>query len=74
MGEGVDVGKPTFRLGHTKLDLSPNEVYLKLELSTEKEEFKPREKVKVNVRVRDFEGKGKKAEVNLYTVDYGVLS
>lgn len=72
--EGVDVGKPTFRLGYTKLNVLPDEVYLKLEIGTEKEEFKPREKVKVNVLVKDFEGKGKKAEVTLYAVDYGVLS
>ncbi len=72
--EGVDVGKPTFRIGYTKLDVLPDEVYLKLELSTEKEEFRPRERVKVNVQVRDFEGKGKKAELTLYAVDYGVLS
>lgn len=72
--EGVDVGKPTFRLGYTKIDVLPDEVYLKLELSTEKEEYKPRERVKINVQVRDFEGKGKKAELTLYAVDYGVLS
>lgn len=72
--EGVDVGKPTFRLGYAKLDILPEEVYLKLDIFTEKEEFKPREKVKINIQVKDFEGKGKKAEVTLYAVDYGVLS
>jgi len=72
--EGVDVGKPTFRLGYTKLDILPDEVYLKLDLKTEKEEFRPREKVRVKLQVKDFEGNGKKAEVTLYAVDYGVLS
>ncbi len=72
--EGVDVGKPTFRLGYAKLNVLPEELYLKVELNTEKEEFRPREKVKVQVKVSDREGKGKKAEVTLYAVDFGVLS
>ncbi len=72
--EGVDVGKPSFRLGYSKIDVLPDEIYLKLEINTEKEEFRPRERVKVNIKVRDFEGRGRKAEVTLYAVDYGVLS
>lgn len=71
---GVDVGKPTFRLGYARLEIVPDEVGLKVSVASDKSEYRPQEKVTVDLQVRQRDGRGASAEVTLYAVDYGVLS
>lgn len=72
--EEVDVGKPTFRLGYTRLNVTSDSVYLKPEINTDKTEYQPRDNVEIKLQVKGSDGAGRKAEVTLYAVDYGVLS
>jgi alpha-2-macroglobulin len=67
--------KPAFRIGYAKLSVENEKKKLKVEVSSDKEEYRPADKAKVKARVTDIEGKPVEgAEVTLWAVDVGVLN
>jgi uncharacterized protein YfaS (alpha-2-macroglobulin family) len=69
-----DIGKPSFKLGYVKLNVNPAEKRLLLEVATDKENYKPRDKVTVKFKARDAKNKGLKASLAVAVVDVGVLN
>ena len=72
--EGADPGKPAFRLGYVELEVVDDLKRLDVEVSANREEYRPATEAEVSVVVRDHSGRPARAEVTLWAVDYGVLS
>ncbi|MEJ2368444.1 MAG: alpha-2-macroglobulin family protein, partial [Acidobacteriota bacterium] len=72
--DGSDPGKPTFRMGYCELKVDNAAKRLHVDISTDKEEYRPADNATVTVKVKDANGKPAHAEVTLWAVDYGVLS
>ncbi|MBW3670730.1 MAG: Ig-like domain-containing protein, partial [Acidobacteria bacterium] len=72
--EGADPGKPAFRLGYVELEVVDDLKRLNVEVSADREEFRPATAATISVEVRDHAGSPARAEVTLWAVDYGVLS
>ncbi len=72
--DGSDPGKPAFRLGYCQLKVENARKRLAVQVSTDKEEYRPLDTARVSVQVADAEGRPAVAEVTLWAVDYGVLS
>lgn len=72
--EGEDIGKPSFKIGYTNLEVDPQTKHLDISITTDKEEYRPKDSVTVRIKVKDNKGKGVKSEVVLAVVDVGVLS
>lgn len=72
--EGEDIGKPSFKIGYVNLPVDPGTRRLKVEVKTDKKEYRPGDRVEVEVAVKDHFGKGVEAEVTLAVVDLGVLN
>ncbi|MCL2824682.1 MAG: hypothetical protein FWD57_11885, partial [Polyangiaceae bacterium] len=71
--EKHDPGAPECLLGCANIKVNPESKRLRVEVSTEKTEYRPGEEVTVNLIVTDRTGNGQIAEVTLYAVDEGVL-
>lgn len=71
--EGDDIGKPSFKIGYVNLPVDPGTRRLKVEVKTDKKEYRPGGQVEVEVKVKDHSGKGVETEVTLAVVDLGVL-
>lgn len=69
-----DPGKPSFRLGYLELKVEDQSKRLRVNLKTDRTEYRPAAKAKLTLNVRDSDGKGAQGEVTLWAVDYGVLS
>lgn len=69
-----DLGKPSFKIGYTKLSVNSDENKLKVDLGLKKTKFAPNEWVDLDVQIKDQKGNGKAAEVTLYVEDIGVLN
>jgi alpha-2-macroglobulin len=72
--EGADPGKPAFRLGYVELEVVDDLKRLDVDVSANREEFRPATEAEITVVVRDHAGRPARAEVTLWAVDYGVLS
>jgi uncharacterized protein YfaS (alpha-2-macroglobulin family) len=72
--DSSDPGKPSFRLGYAEIAVEDVRRRLALEVSAEREEYRPAETAKIQVSVKDASGKPDSAEVTLWAVDHGVLS
>ncbi len=72
--EGADPGKPAFRLGYVELQVVDDVKRLSVEVSANREEYRPATEAEVSVVVRDHLNRPARAEVTLWAVDYGVLS
>ena len=70
----LDLGKPGFKIGYTGLKVNPAERRLQVEVSSDRQEYRPGDEVEVEVQVNDVDGFGKEAEVVLSVVDVGVLN
>ncbi|MCU0691338.1 MAG: MG2 domain-containing protein, partial [Polyangiaceae bacterium] len=68
-----DVGAPAFRVGYASLRVNPEARRLKVDVSSNKHDYRPGENVDVNLHVRDRAGKGARTEITLFAVDEGVL-
>ncbi len=73
-GDESDPGKPAFRLGYAELLVEDAAKRLKVDVKSDRAEFRPASKAKIDVTVRDAQAKPSRAEVTLWAVDYGVLS
>lgn len=71
----VDLGKPAFKLGIAEIKVGRKDYELKVNVSTERETYKVREKVPVKVKVLGPDGKTppKGSEVAIAAVDEGLL-
>ncbi|MDQ3070968.1 MAG: MG2 domain-containing protein, partial [Acidobacteriota bacterium] len=71
--DGSDPGKPAFRLGYTELKVDDARKRLSVEVSANREEYRPATEARVSVEVKDPAGRGAVSEVTLWAVDEGVL-
>lgn len=70
----VDLGKPAFKLGMANIKVGWKENTLKVTVSTDRKNYKAREKAQVTVQVTNANGKpASKGEVALIAVDEGLL-
>ena len=69
-----DPGKPSFRLGYVELRVEDRTKRLTVDVTADREEYRPAAKATVKVAVKDAAGAGTASEVTLWAVDYGVLS
>ncbi|HUF48124.1 MAG TPA: MG2 domain-containing protein [Vicinamibacterales bacterium] len=72
--DGSDPGKPAFRLGYTEITVEDATKRLTLDVTADREEYRPANRARVSVGVRDEAGQPVQGEVTLWAVDYGVLS
>ncbi|MCC6873453.1 MAG: hypothetical protein IT378_04015, partial [Sandaracinaceae bacterium] len=68
----TDAGRPIFRMGVSNLEVSPDGKRLEVEISTERQDYRPGETVNGTVRVRSA-GQPVQAELSLSVADEGVL-
>jgi uncharacterized protein YfaS (alpha-2-macroglobulin family) len=69
-----DIGRPSFKIGYVNLPVDPGGKSLKVDVSTDKPDYKPGEKVRIKLKVSDEKGKGVRSEIVVAVVDYGILS
>jgi alpha-2-macroglobulin len=69
-----DPGRPTFKVGYTKLTISQAKRQLSVDVKPERAEYRPGDEVAVELNVRDAAGKGLSAELTVFVADEGVLS
>ncbi len=72
--DGNDPGKPAFRLGYAELLVEDATKKLKVQLTADREEYRPANKARVSVAITDAANAPAAGEVTLWAVDYGVLS
>jgi uncharacterized protein YfaS (alpha-2-macroglobulin family) len=69
-----DLGKPSFKLGYTKLSVDPAEKRLSVEIKHMAQAYKPSEEVTLGIKVIDGKGKGTQTSIAVAVVDVGVLN
>ena len=69
-----DPGKPSFRLGYVELEVEDRTKRLTVDVSANKDEYRPAHTAQVRLTVTDHAKRGAQSEVTLWAVDYGVLS
>jgi uncharacterized protein YfaS (alpha-2-macroglobulin family) len=69
-----DLGKPSFKIGYTKLNVDPSEKRLGITMSKLAPSYRPGEEVALELKVNDWKGAGTKASLAVAVVDVGVLS
>lgn len=69
-----DLGKPSFKIGYVKLSLDPSERRLSVDISSDKNSYKPRDKVTLKIKVEDLKNSGVQSSIALAVVDVGVLN
>ncbi len=67
-----DPGKPSFRLGYIELQVEDASKRLSVDVTANREEYRPANSARVDVLVKDAQGKPAVGEVTLWAVDYGV--
>lgn len=73
-GQGLDLGKPTYKMGYLKLDIADTYKQLKVGVEIEKEVYKPREKVKAKLQAKTMHSNKKEPiEFVVAVVDEAVL-
>lgn len=70
---GEDPGRPQVRVGYAKLKVERKSKRLAVEVTPERTQYRPREKVKLALRTADWKGAPVPAEVAVWAVDEGVL-
>jgi len=70
---GEDPGRPQVRVGYAKLKVERKSKRLTVEVTPERTQYRPRDKVKVVLRTADWKGAPVPAEVAVWAVDEGVL-
>ncbi|HZJ30341.1 MAG TPA: MG2 domain-containing protein [Vicinamibacterales bacterium] len=72
--DASDPGKPSFRLGYVELQVEDASKRLSVDVTANRQEYRPANNARVDVMVKDAQGKPAVGEVTLWAVDYGVLS
>ncbi|MGA1867849.1 MAG: alpha-2-macroglobulin family protein [bacterium] len=74
LGENnVDLGKPTFKIGYLRIPVNDPYKQLRIAAHTDKEEYKPRDRVTLNIKVSDIHHNNPKTEVAVVVLDEAVL-
>ena len=71
--KGVDLGKPQGKTGYVNLTVEPESKKIKVEVKTNKENYRPGSEVTVKLSTK-LGGKAVPADVMLFVVDEGVLA
>ena len=74
VSETDDVGKPQFKIGYAKLRVDPSGKRLAVDVTPDKANYKPREKVSVKLKVKDALNAPAAASLTVAVVDVGVLN
>ncbi len=69
-----DLSKPQAKFGYLAFNVSPAGRRLKVELKSDKENYRPGQEVKLDIKTADEAGKPAAGELTVYAVDEGVLS
>ncbi|MFN3427329.1 MAG: alpha-2-macroglobulin family protein [Candidatus Thermochlorobacter sp.] len=69
-----DLGKPSFKIGYTRMSVDASSRRLSVELKPNKKEYRVGETVEVELLAKNAEGQGVQAEIALAAVDAGVLN
>ncbi len=72
--DGMDLGKPSFKIGYVNLPVESTERRLKVEVKPGQGTYEPRQEATIKIQVRDAQGQPTRGEVCLAVVDEGVLS
>jgi uncharacterized protein YfaS (alpha-2-macroglobulin family) len=72
--DASDPGKPSFRLGYVELTVEDAVKRLSVDVTANREEYRPANKGRIDVTLKDAAGRPVVGEVTLWAVDYGVLS
>lgn len=72
--QGMDLGKPSFKIGYINLPVDPGERHVKVKISTRSEIYRPGQDADFNLKVVNAQGKGVPSEVTVAVVDVGVLN
>ena len=70
---GVDLGRPSFKMGMIKVPVINSDTRLTVATATDKPEFKPGDRVTVELSVNDIHGTGVESEVAVAVVDEALL-
>lgn len=73
-GENGDVGKPSFKMGYVRLNVNPFQKRLSIAIATDKQDYRPKDRVTVRLKAKNWKGEGVKACLSLAVVDVGVLN
>lgn len=71
--DGSDPGRPAFRLGYAELRVDDTRKRLSVDVTANRDEYRPADSADIAVHVRDASGRGTASDVTLWAVDEGVL-
>ena len=71
--QGRDPGKPAYRIGYTELNVKDDSNKLKVEVASDRPEYRPGEEVELKVSVSDHNGKRRRVETALVVADAALL-
>jgi uncharacterized protein YfaS (alpha-2-macroglobulin family) len=71
---GVDLGKPTFRVGYHQLNVKSPDHNLSIGLKTDKQIYQPREKVTLDINIYEISKKTGIADIAVAVVDEALLN
>ena len=69
-----DPGKPAFKVGYTRLQISRKDRVLKVAVTPQQTDYRPGQEAVVDLVVTDHKGQPAKAELTVIAADEGVLS
>ena len=69
-----DPGKPAFKVGYARLDISHADHRLKVDVKPQQSQYRPGQEVTVDLAVHDARGKPAQAELTVVVADEGVLT
>ena len=69
-----DIGKPGFKIGYLDIPVTPDSKRLKVEISTDRERYGPKDEVVTKLKVTNADGQPVRAELSLTAADVGVLN
>jgi len=72
--EMEDIGKPSFKIGYALLKVDPTEKRLTVDVSTDRQKYKPKDRVTVRLNVKDSKNGPAPASLAVAVVDVGVLN
>ena len=72
--DGTDAGQPSYRVGYAELSVDDASKRLRVDVSADRQAYRPRQAMKVSVAVAAPDGRPVPSEVTLWAMDYGLLS